>query len=155
MKKLLTFIGCIVLTLAVGGLSGIATVGGVKGWYTTLLKPAFNPPNYLFGPVWTLLYLLMGVSLYIILQEQATPAKKRALVIFGVQLSLNAFWSIIFFNFHEVGWALIEIISIWMSVLLMIITFYKINKTAGLLQLPYLAWVSFATILNAAIFYLN
>jgi benzodiazapine receptor len=155
MKKLLRFIGCILLTLTVGGISGIATIAGVKGWYTTLKKPFFNPPNYLFGPVWTILYFLMGVSLYLVFNSQRSPALKGALAVFGVQLLLNFFWSIIFFNFHQVGWALVEILVMWVTIIFMIVAFYRINRTAGLLQLPYIAWVSFATLLNAGIFYLN
>jgi tryptophan-rich sensory protein len=155
MKKLFRFLGCILLTMTIGGISGIATIDGVKGWYTTLNKPSFNPPNYLFGPLWTALYFLMGVSLYIILNQPASAGRRRALTIFGVQLALNFFWSVIFFNFHEPGWALADIILMWIAIVAMIVTFYRIDKTAGLLQLPYIAWVSFATLLNGAIVYLN
>jgi benzodiazapine receptor len=155
MKKLLTFVGCILLTLTVGGVSGIATINGVKSWYTTLKKPSFNPPNYLFGPVWTILYFLMGVSLYMVVSNSKSTTLKRPLAIFGLQLVLNFFWSVIFFNLHQVGWALVEILLMWVSIIFMIIEFYRINKIAGLLQLPYIIWVSFATLLNASIFCLN
>lgn len=147
--------GCILLTLAVGGVSGFATVKEINGWYGTLIKPSFNPPNYLFGPVWTCLYLLMGVSLYIIIKAPKTPARSKAITIFAAQLVLNFCWSIIFFSYHTVGWALAEIILMWIMILWMIIAFYRISKTAAFIQLPYIAWVSFATVLNTALFYLN
>lgn len=141
--------------MAIGGISGFATADGVNGWYRTLNKPSFNPPNYLFGPVWSLLYLLMGVSLFLILRSPKSPARSKAIAIFSSQLALNFLWSIIFFKFHYPGLALAEIILMWAMILWMIISFYRINKTAALIQLPYIAWVSFASILNAAIFYLN
>ncbi len=155
MKKVLLLICCILLVMAIGGISGFATADGVNGWYRTLNKPSFNPPNYLFGPVWSLLYLLMGVSLFLILRSPKSPARSKAIAIFSSQLALNFLWSIIFFKFHYPGLALAEIILMWAMILWMIISFYRINKTAALIQLPYIAWVSFASILNAAIFYLN
>ena len=154
MKKILLLAGCILLTLAVGGVSGYFTVAEIAGWYSTLHKPSFNPPNYVFGPVWTCLYLLMGISFYLVLTSHAAP-RRQALVFFWVQLIFNFFWSLIFFNMHRVGLALVDIVLMWLAILGMIITFYKINKVAALMQLPYLAWVSFATCLNAAIWVLN
>ena len=155
MKKTLRLIGCIGLTLAVGGVSGVFTVEGVKGWYRTLNKPFFNPPDYLFGPVWTLLYALMGVSLFFILGLQPSPQRKRAIVIFATQMILNFFSSIIFFSRHAPGWALVEIAALWGCILYMIISFYRLHRVAGALQWPYMAWVSFASLLNGAIVYLN
>ena len=124
-------------------------------WYAALHKPFFNPPNYIFGPVWTALYVLMAVSFYIILRQPPSAERRRGIAIFLVQLTLNFFWSIIFFNLHRTGTALAEVAMMWLSILAMIILFYRISKTAALLQLPYIAWVSFASLLNAAIFYLN
>ncbi len=154
MKKILLLASCILLTLSVGGVSGYFTVAEIAGWYSTLHKPSFNPPNYVFGPVWTCLYLLMGISFYLVLTSHAAP-RRQALVFFWVQLIFNFFWSLIFFNMHQVGLALVDIVLMWLAILGMIITFYKINKVAALMQLPYLAWVSFATCLNAAIWMLN
>lgn len=154
MKNIAKFISCILLTLATGGISGFATASEIKGWYLSLNKPSFNPPNYLFGPVWTLLYFLMGISLFIIIITKNNN-KKQAIAAFAVQLILNFFWSIIFFRWHQIGAALAEIAMLWLSIIAMIITFYKINRIAGLLQIPYLMWVSFASALNAAIFMLN
>jgi translocator protein len=155
MKKISQLTMSIVLCICVGALGGIATATGVNNWYVTLIKPSFNPPNYLFGPVWTLLYFLMGVSLYLILQSPKNEPRRQALAIFFVQLTLNFCWSFLFFKFHWIGVAFIEIVFIWLSILTMIILFKKLNKTAAYLQLPYLAWVSFATVLNGSIWYLN
>lgn len=155
MKKIIQITSCILLTMSIGGLSGFATVAGVNGWYRTLNKPSFNPPNYLFGPVWSLLYLLMGISLYLIYKSEQSTARTKALRAFAVQLILNFFWSIIFFRLHAVGIALLEIVLMWLAILAMIIISYRVNKPAALLQIPYICWVSFASVLNAAIYHLN
>jgi translocator protein len=146
---------CIALPLIVGSISGIATSGNITTWHATLNKPVFNPPNYLFGPVWTVLYLLMGISLFMIWRSPSGDARNYALAIFSIQLVLNFAWSFIFFHFKQTGWAFVEIILIWISVLAMIIIFYRINRTAAFLQVPYLLWVSFASVLNGAIWWLN
>lgn len=155
MKQFLKLSLCILSTLLIGGISGFATASSINGWYVTINKPSFNPPNYLFGPVWTSLYILMGISLYIILQSDSNELRKKAVTIFSIQLFLNFCWSFIFFNFQNLGFAFVEIILMWISILTMIIIFYKINKTAAFLQIPYLLWVSFASILNGSIWYLN
>ena len=155
MKHFLKLSLCILSTLLIGGISGFATASSINGWYVTINKPSFNPPNYLFGPVWTSLYILMGISLYIILQSDSNELRKKAVTIFSIQLFLNFCWSFIFFNFQNLGFAFVEIILMWISILTMIIIFYKINKTAAFLQIPYLLWVSFASILNGSIWYLN
>ncbi len=155
MKKTIKLIICISLPLLVGGISGFVTATSINDWYVSINKPSFNPPNYLFGPVWTTLYILMGISFYMILQTASHEIRKKAVNIFSIQLLLNFCWSFIFFNFHLPGFAFVEIILMWISILMMIILFYKINKTAALLQIPYLMWVSFASILNGSIWYLN
>jgi len=155
MNKIIKLILCISLTLSIGAITGIATSSGVNNWYVTLNKPVFNPPNYLFGPVWALLYLFMGVSFYLILQSENSIFKRRAIIIFFTQLFLNFCWSFLFFKFQLVGVALIEIVFIWASIIMMIFIFYKINKTASCLQIPYFLWVSFASILNGSIWILN
>jgi tryptophan-rich sensory protein len=154
-KQYVQLFFCLTIPLIIGGVSGFATSGGLQDWYPSLAKPSFNPPNFLFGPVWTTLYLLMGVSLYMILQLPPSTARRNALIIFGVQIFLNFWWSIIFFSWHEMGWALVEIIAIWFSILAMIITFKQLKPIAGYLQIPYLMWVSFATLLNASLWWLN
>jgi benzodiazapine receptor len=143
------------LVLVLGFLSGISTANEIKNWYVDIIKPSFNPPNFIFGPVWTLLYILMGVSFSIVISQKPSVIRTKSIAFFCIQFILNLGWSFIFFKMHEVGWALAEIIALWISILVMIFWFYRINKTAALLQIPYLLWVSFATILNASIFYLN
>ena len=155
MRKIFLFIVCLVVPLTIGAISGIATSSGLKDWYFNLNKPSFNPPNYLFGPVWSLLYLLMGVSFYLILQETKSPLRKKAISIFILQLSLNFLWSFLFFKFQLLGLAFIEILLIWLSILWMILEFKKLNKTAAYLQIPYLLWVSFASLLNGTILWIN
>jgi tryptophan-rich sensory protein len=141
--------------LLIGFISGMSTADAINGWYTTINKPSFNPPNYLFGPVWTLLYALMGVSLFLVLRQEKSPARVLGLRLFAVQLVLNFFWSIIFFRFQLTGWALVEIICMWVVIAAMIRQFVRIKPIAGWIQVPYLLWVSFATLLNASICYLN
>jgi tryptophan-rich sensory protein len=156
MKKSLKFIMVVLIPLAVGGLAGIITSSSVSTWYQTLVKPAFNPPAWIFAPVWNALYLMMGVALFIILEKgKGNIFYKKALWFFGVQLFLNFLWSILFFGLHNPGLALVEIILLWISILFTHIYFFKISKLAARLLLPYLAWVSFAAILNFEIWRLN
>lgn len=153
MKNGILLIVCILFPLIVGAVSGFFTSESIYTWYIFLNKPSFNPPNYLFGPVWTTLYFLMGISFYMIVRK--STAKSSLVFIFFIQLSLNFLWSFIFFKFHLLGYALIEIIMLWISILLMIVLFYKENKIAGLLNIPYLLWVTFASILNYSLYSLN
>ena len=154
-KLIITLIICLLIPLAIGGISGFATATSITDWYVTLNKPSFNPPNYLFAPVWTTLYTLMGISLFIIWKSPTGRIRNNALVIFAVQITLNFFWSFLFFKFNQTELALVEIMMLWISILLMIIFYKRIRKLAAFLQIPYLLWVSFATILNAAIWILN
>lgn len=154
-SKYVTLIICILLPLIIGSLSGLANAGSINTWYAQLNKPSFNPPGYLFGPVWTILYLLMGVSFYLVWKAPDGRMRDYALIIFGIQMVLNFAWSFIFFYFHQPGWALVDIIALWVFIVAMIFIFYRINKVAALIQIPYLLWVSFATVLNAAIWLLN
>ena len=149
-KKLLL---SILLTQGAGGIGAIATTPKIVSWYVTLNKPTFNPPNWLFGPVWTLLFLMMGVAFYLVWME----GKKAygALKIFGLQLGLNVLWSFLFFGAESPGLALLEIVFLWLAILATIISFQKISKTAMWLMIPYLGWVSFASVLNGAIYWLN
>ncbi len=156
MQKILKIVLVVVLCVTVGYLSGLVTRESILTWYVTLNKPSFNPPNWVFAPVWTLLYIIMGVAAGVIWtsnsEEQTT---KKALGFFAIQLGLNALWSYLFFGLHNPLLALIEIILLWLMIFETYNMFKKINKTAGLLLFPYLAWVSFATILNASIWWLN
>ena len=139
-----------------GIIGSFFTLPAISTWYTTLLKPSFNPPNWIFAPVWTLLFLLMGISLYLIwnrgLRDKET---KKAIFIFGVQLILNMIWSVLFFGLQSPLYAFIEIIILWFAILLTIISFYKIFKAAAYLLLPYILWVTFASALNFSILILN
>ena len=157
MKKFNIFklISCLVLTLSLGGAGGYFTVNEIKSWFVTLNKPSFNPPNYLFGPIWSLLYFLMGISLYLIWQQPRSTQRKQAITIFLIQFALNVSWSFIFFKQHQILWALVDIIALWLFILITILSFAKLNKTAAWLLVPYISWVSFATLLNAAIWLLN
>ena len=144
------------IPLLVGGLGGFFTSSAVNGWYVLAKKPSFNPPNWIFAPVWTLLYLLMGIALYLVWKSEANKGLKRqAIGLFAIQLVLNFFWSIIFFYAHQPGWAFLEIIALWAMILLTILWFGKISPAAAWLLVPYISWVSFASLLNFAIWILN
>ena len=150
-----TLILCVAGIVLIGSISGLANAGNITGWYATLVKPSFNPPNYLFGPVWTILYILMGISFNLILQSAKTNTRKTALIIFTFQLVLNFSWSFLFFYFKWPGIAFIDIIILWIAIVMMLLTFYRISPLAAYLQIPYFLWVSFASVLNGAIWYLN
>jgi len=153
MTVLSILIGCILFCEVVGAVSGIVTIKSVTTWYRKLKKPSFNPPSSVFGPVWTTLYALIGISLFLIIQSQGE--KELAYIFFGVQLVLNFLWSFIFFKFHKIGWALIEILLLLVSIVLTIIYFSQINIFAAILFIPYFLWVAFASLLNASIWKLN
>jgi len=146
----------LLLTLAVGTIAGFATAGETSGnWFITLNKPWFQPPNWLFGPVWTTLYIMMGIALFLVWKQAASKERNIAIGIFMVQLALNFLWSFIFFKWHMVDLALADIILLWMMILFTIFRFAKFSKVAAWLLVPYISWVSFATILNFAILRLN
>jgi tryptophan-rich sensory protein len=146
---------CIAIPLIIGGISGFFTTEAIPTWYAGLQKPSFNPPNWIFGPVWTALYVIMGISLYMIVNLPQSAQRTQATWIFAGQMLLNFGWSFIFFKWQKPSWAFAEIILLWIFILWMIVSFYKLKPVAGLLQLPYIAWVSFASVLNYAIWQLN
>ena len=132
------------------------TTAGIYTWYNRIIKPSFQPPNWVFGPVWTILYALMGIAAYLVWEKGWEKREvKAALGIFGIQLILNFFWSLIFFGNKAFGWAFVEILFLWVFIALTIWKFYKISKTAAYLLIPYILWVSFASVLNGAIWWLN
>ncbi|OLY93361.1 TspO and MBR related proteins [Cnuella takakiae] len=141
----------------IAGISGaLFTVTGEGSWYRQINRPSWNPPGWVFGPVWTLLYILMGIAFYLVWKNNsADRLKKPAMTFWIIQLVLNFFWTLIFFGAHETGWATLEIIVLWIFILLTILAFFRINKTAGWLMVPYLLWVSFATALTATIWQMN
>lgn len=154
--QILPFIICLLIPLSIGAIGGIFTFESVKTWYTTLNKPSFNPPNGVFGPVWTTLYILMGISSYLIWQKRNTVSGyKWALSTYFLQLLLNLMWSFLFFNRHQIGFSLVEIGILLLTIIITAFQFYRIDKLAGLLFIPYILWVSFASYLTYSIYLLN
>ncbi|MCX7766736.1 MAG: tryptophan-rich sensory protein [Candidatus Sumerlaeia bacterium] len=145
----------IMICLMAGFIGSIVTTPAIPDWYATLQKPAFTPPNWVFAPVWTTLYVLMGISLFLVWRLPFTKTTASAIIVFGIQLFFNICWSILFFGFKSPLLAFIDIIFLWIAILLTIIKFYKVSAIASLLLIPYLLWVSFASILNLAIVVLN
>jgi len=148
-------IASLLLPLGIGGLAGMFTAETIPGWYATLHQPSFNPPNWVFGPVWTTLYIIMGISLFLIWKLPASKQRNQAILIFMVQLFLNFCWSFFFFYFKMMGLALIDILVLWIMILFMLVRFYIIKPVAAYINIPYLLWVTFATALNGAYFFLN
>jgi len=147
---------CVTLCMIAGFVSGMSTSTGIENWYSTLNKPFFNPPNWIFAPVWTILYLMIGIAAGLIWHKGFNQnGVKVALSLFVAQFLLNLIWSPIFFNLQAPTIAFIIIIILWVLIILTIMHFNKVDKIAGRLLIPYLLWVSFATILNGAIVYLN
>jgi benzodiazapine receptor len=157
MNKISRIAIVVIICLAVGYLSGMVTRASITTWYPTLVKPSFNPPNWIFAPVWTSLYVMMGVAAGLIWNQITTQklAVTKALQIFAIQLVLNALWSYLFFGLHNLMLATIEVVLLWLMIFETYSQFAKINKTASYLMLPYLAWVSFASVLTASIWWLN
>jgi tryptophan-rich sensory protein len=157
MHKLLKLFLSVVICEGVGILGSIFTISSISTWYAFLHKPFFSPPNWIFGPVWTSLYFLMGVSLFLLLEQKKKlkKQKKTLLILFSVQLFLNFLWSVIFFGLHLPLVAFIEIILLWISIALLIIDFWKFSKPTALLLAPYICWVSFALMLNLFVALLN
>jgi benzodiazapine receptor len=145
----------LILPLGIGFVAGIFTAEAIPEWYATLQRPSFNPPNWLFGPVWTILYLVMGISLFMIWKEEKSKERNLAISAFMFQLLLNFGWSFIFFYFNKIGLACIEIILLWLSIVIMLVWFYKIKPMAAYINIPYLVWVTFASVLNGAYYFLN
>lgn len=152
----LALFGSIILCNLAGIIGSVFTIPAIPGWYANLVKPFFTPPNWIFAPAWTILYILMGISLYLILRDgKKAKNYKLALGLFGSQLILNALWSIIFFGFNFLIVSSVEILTLWIFILLTILEFRKISKTAAYLLIPYICWVSFAAVLNISILVLN
>ncbi|TDO78223.1 TspO/MBR related protein [Flavobacterium chryseum] len=157
MSKIVKIAIALIVCLVVGYSASIVTRPSVESWYPTIIKPSFNPPNWIFMPVWTFLYILMAVAAGLVwdkIKEQ-TEEVKKALGFFLIQLTLNAIWSYLFFGLKNPMLALIEIAILWLMIYETYLKFIKINKIAGYLLIPYLAWVSFAAVLNASIWWLN
>ena len=155
MNKAIKLLISVLICEGVGFLGTIFTIPSIATWYSHLNKPAFNPPNWIFGPVWTILYCLMGVSVFLVLQKKLKKQLNFLVLLFTVQLFLNFLWSIIFFGMHLPLAALLEIALLWISIALLIIDFWKFSKPGAILLIPYLCWVSFASVLNLFVVLLN
>ena len=147
----LWIIGC----LAIGGLGGRWTGPEIPGWYRTIRKPSFNPPTWIFGPVWATLYILMAIAAWSVAESPESPARTLGLGLFALQLALNLAWSWIFFRKHAIGSAALEVAILWDAVAATTLVFSRISTASAWLMAPYWAWVTFASILNATIWRLN
>ncbi len=159
LRNVFAFVVFFVLCQLAGAIGTLFTMPAIPTWYAHLLKPTFSPPNWLFAPVWTLLYTLMAVAIFLLWQTKVSNGQKKkrrlAITFFIVQLVFNACWSIIFFGEHNIGSALIEIVFMLLAIILTMYFAWPVKKWATWLLLPYLVWVSFATILNFALWRLN
>lgn len=158
MKTSVRWIGLVVFVLAclgAGGVGAMATTPEIDGWYKTIEKPTWNPPAFVFGPVWTTLFIMMGFAAWLVWQKDGFKAAALPLTLFALQLILNVAWSWIFFGMHQLGWAFGEIVVLWVAITATMIAFFYHSKIAGALLIPYLAWVSFASVLNFVIWRLN
>ena len=143
----------ILICLVVGTLGGLSSTTAIEDWYRTIAKPSWTPPDAVFGPVWTVLYIMMAVAAWLVWRtgDQVRPA----LILFFVQLALNLAWTLLFFAARSPGLALIEVVFLWLGVLFTMLAFFARSRVAGWLFVPYLAWVSFAAVLTAAIWMMN
>ena len=155
-KNIIWLFFFISLCLILGnGLGGYFTFLSVETWYQTLNKPSFNPPDWVFGPIWTTLYILMGISIWLVWKNEDSKIRTIAIKIFWFQLAFNVFWTYLFFGIKKIGLSFIEILFLSCLILINIIYFFKINKTASYLLIPYLVWVFYASLLTYNIWMLN
>ena len=154
-NKIMRFIACLVICQGAGLLGSIFTIPEIGGWYAQLVKPSFAPPNWLFGPVWTMLFIMMAVALYIIWSSRSDNGKGAAFATFAVQLLLNVAWSAVFFGGHMILGGFLVIIALWIAIALTIYRFKIVSPIAAWLMVPYLCWVTFAGVLNFYYWRLN
>jgi translocator protein len=147
--------GFLVLCLAAGGLGALLTAPAIPSWYASIARPSWTPPNRVFGPVWTALYVMMAFAGWLVWRSKDVPRRRPALVVWVVQLALNALWSPLFFGLHAVGPALVDIYLLWLFIGRFIITAWVLSRPAAILFMPYWAWVTFASALNLAIWIMN
>lgn len=145
----------VLVCFAAAGIGGAFTAGSLGSWYVELKKPSWNPPNWIFGPVWTALYLSMAVAAWLVWRRAGWSGAAAALGLFALQLALNVAWSGLFFGLRNPGAASAGIVALWASILATLIAFWRVTPGAGLLMVPYLAWVTFASVLNLTIWRLN
>ncbi len=154
-KQASALVVILLICFAAAALGSVATTPNIPTWYATLAKPSWNPPNWLFGPVWTMLYISMAVAAWLVWRRGGLQQARWPLTLFAVQLALNAAWSWIFFWYHMPGLACIEIVALLLAIAATTTTFWPRSKVAGMLMLPYLGWVAFAAVLNYSIWRLN
>jgi benzodiazapine receptor len=155
-NEILILFASIIICQLAGVIGSLFTTPSIPRWYANINKPSFNPPNWVFAPVWTTLFLLMGISLYLVLRTGLNYKNvKIAFAVFIFQLVLNVLWSFLFFGLGSPFAAFIEIIFLWIAILITTILFYSLSKVAGILLIPYLLWVSFASVLNFYIWRVN
>lgn len=154
-RNILKLVISLIIPLAIGFIAGQFTADAVPGWYASLNKPSFNPPDWIFGPVWTVLYVLMGISLFMIWSRPRSQQRTLAVMAFLLQMTLNFAWTFLFFYYQQMGFALADILLLLASIIFMMIRFHRVSKLSAWLNFPYLLWVSFATALNVAYLVLN
>jgi tryptophan-rich sensory protein len=154
-KKILGAALAVIICELAGGVGAVFTTPSIGGWYAGLVKAPLNPPNWIFGPVWTLLFALMGIAAFLVWEKRKERGVKTALAVFALQLALNVLWSVLFFGAHAPGAAFVDIIALWLAILWTIIAFWKVTRPAAWLLLPYVLWVSFAAYLNYSVMILN
>jgi tryptophan-rich sensory protein len=156
MKKALRALVSILICECAGIIGSVFTTPSIPGWYAALAKPPFNPPNWIFAPVWTALYAMMGISAYLVYENGIRKKEvRKALAVFTMQLILNTLWSIVFFGAHMMFAAIIVILFLWAMILVSILLFHRISRAAAYLLVPYILWVTFATVLNISLYTLN
>ena len=155
-QEILKAVAAIVIAQSAGLIGSLFTMSAIDGWYRTINKPSFNPPDFVFGPVWTTLYAMMGIASYLIWRKGIRrPEVRLALILYAGQLVLNAWWSIVFFGFQSPEGALIVIVALWLMIVATIVAFARVLALAAWLLVPYLLWCSFAAYLNYSIWLLN
>lgn len=154
-RSWMALVGFLVITFVAAAIGGAATGTSVGTWYPTLQKPAWNPPGWVFGPVWSLLYLLMAIAAWRVSQHREEPGRRHALAWYFGQLALNALWSCLFFGLRSPGLAFAEVLVLWAALVVTLGKFARIDRVAAALWVPYLAWVSFAAVLNGTVWWLN
>ena len=154
-RSTLGLVAWVILCYAAGAIGSVFTSGAIPGWYRDIAKPEWTPPSWVFGPVWTALYLMMAVAAWLLWRQGGFPSQRKPLILFLVQLTLNAAWTPLFFGLHSPGLAFAEIILLWMAIAATLAAFRRTHLVAAWLLTPYLAWVSFAAVLNFTLWRLN
>ena len=154
-RSVVSLLASVGLCLGAGLIGSLFTARSIGDWYGSLSKPAWTPPSWLFGPVWSALYVLMGIAAWLVWRQPGSGARTAALALFALQFALNAAWSAVFFGLRLPGWAFAEIVVLWAAILSSVIAFRLVSPLAACLLLPYLAWVSFASLLNFSIWRMN